>query len=136
MGFISTHNTIFNSDVDIKSVNRDFYISNIKQYEETSQFKVQKPTLDIVHLFWGKIKFICTTTQAACINNNRLEIFNILPNFYQYQTFEEVIKHLSDPSKEYYLSKVTFGSIYSLYVVEKSILATSRDQKLEQLLAE
>lgn len=136
MGFCAAQNMIYDDDVEIKKSRADFFVSNIKSYVETDNFKVIKPTLDLYYLLRDQINFTTPQTQAAVVRKNRLEILSIFPNLYHYQTFQEVVDHFKDDRKEYYLVKLTKESIYSLYVVEKSKIAHSRDAKLEQLLSE
>lgn len=134
MSFYNTQNIIWDHDVEFKNLKIDFFLSNIKTYTESDNWKVIKPTSDITHLFWNKINYISPASHGCVIRDNRLEILNVLPNLYHYQTFEEVIQHLQDPSKDYFLVKVTKSSVYGLYVVERTRLAKHRDEKIEQIL--
>jgi len=102
---------------------------------DSIDWMVVKPSTDIAFLFNDKIKYVMPATHGAVIDNGRLEMLNILPNLYEYLTFEEVIKHLQDPSKDYYLSKVANDRTkYKLYVVERSRLAHSRQEKIDKIL--
>jgi len=63
-----------------------------------------------------------------------------MPNLYKYNSYDDVIKHLSDKSKKYYVTKVTMFSnlgkqfTWSLYVFEKSNISNIREEKLNKIL--
>lgn len=130
MSFCNAQNIILNHDVEFKNIKFDQFLSNISNYS----LEVSKPTIDITYLLRGKINYIMPISIGCVIRNNRLETFNVLPNLYRYQSFDEVIKHLSDDSKDYFLVKVERTQFYNLYVVERSRLAQHRDEKIDQIL--
>lgn len=130
MSFCNAENIIWDHDVEFKNLKVDHFLTNLSSYS----LKVSKPTADISYLLRGKINYIMPASIGCVIRNNRLETFNVLPNLYRYQSFDEVIKHLSDDSKDYFLVKVERGQFYNLYVVERIRLAKQRDEKIDKIL--
>ena len=139
MGFHSGGNFIMDSDVDMgKLISKEVKISLIKEYKECEGVEIINPTIDIINYFNDDIKYLVPSTICSVIRNNHLEVWNQFPNKYTYLTKEDVINHLSDKSKIYYLSKViktknTSGYLWAIYIYEKSNIQIQREIKLTQI---
>ena len=142
MGFIFDKSFVMDPDVHMGTLlSKEGKISIIKEeYRDTHNVEIINPTIDIINYFRDRIKYLPPTTICSAIRNNHLERWNQLPNLYEYLNREEVIKHLEDKTKIYYLSKVVKmrrmlspGYLWKLYVYEKSDIQNQRNNKLTQL---
>ncbi len=140
MGFTNNGLFIINENVDIRG-EMSYYqkLEHISEYKEEIGFSVIETTKSVIKHFYDEISYTLPTITCWVVENNRLESWNQMPNLYKYNSYDDVIKHLSDKSKKYYLSKVTkvdIGrcSIWSLYVFEKSNISNIREDKLNKIL--
>jgi hypothetical protein len=142
MGFVNSGSFIINDNVEIRG-EMSYYkkLEDISTYLESNNFSVIESTKSIIKYFNDKISYALPSITCWVVENNRLESWQQMPNVYEYNSYDDIIRHLSDKSKKYYLSKVTkvdIGrcSIWSLYVFEKSNISNIREEKLNKILNE
>ena len=141
MGFYGP-TIILNDDVQISGTfTYDEKISDIGEYLEGDGYEVITPTTEICKYFKDKIKYTLPSIKCFCVLNNRLEVWNQLPNLHVFTSKNDVIEYLEDTSKIYYLVKVSKTTAYgletwSLYVFEKSNISNLRENKINKILDE
>lgn len=139
--FFSTNYTI-DSDVIIRDkMNYQQKIVDISTYVESEDIKIVRPTTDVCNFFKNDILYAPASMVGFQICDNRLISFNLCPNKYDYSCKEEIIKHLENRSKIYYLSKIvqySFGNseVWSMYVYEKNNISNIREEKINLILNE
>jgi hypothetical protein len=116
-------------------------IIDISTYAESESIKIVKPTTDICNYFKDSILYAPASLTGYQLCNNRLFSSVISPNKYDYSCKEDLIKHLENRSKIYYLVKIIqkpFGNseVWTMYVYEKNNLSTIRDEKINSILNE
>jgi hypothetical protein len=141
MGFTNNGLFIINENVDIRG-EMSYYekLEHISDYEENDIFSVIEPTIAVMKHFYDEISYALPTITCWGVEDNRLVSWHQMPNLYKYNSYDDVIKHLSDKSKKYYVTKVTMFSnlgkqfTWSLYVFEKSNISNIREEKLNKIL--
>ena len=137
MGF--TNNCIFIIDENVEIRGEMSYyekLEHIDEYEEEIGFSVIEPTKSVINHFYDKISYALPSITCWVVENDRLlNSWIQMPNLYKYNSYDDVIKHLSDKSKKFYLSKITKTDIvWNLYVFEKSNISNIREDKLNKIL--
>ena len=142
MGFVNSGSFIINDNVEIRG-EMSYYekLEHISEYKEEIGFSVITPTNAVMKHFYDKISYALPTITCWVVENNRLESWQQMPNLYEYNSYDDIIRHLSDKNNEYYLVKVTKVDtgrcyIWSLYVFEKSNISNIREEKLNKILNE
>ena len=140
MGFVNGDLSILNDNVGIRG-EMSYYekLEHISEYEENDIFSVIEPTIAVMKHFYDEISYALPTITCWVVENNRLDSWHQMPNLYNYTSYDDIIKHLSDKSKKYYVTKVTKSNLgkqftWSLYVFEKSNISNIREEKLNKIL--
>lgn len=138
MGFHGTK-TLLNHDVSIDTKSTMTWVQKIEDisfYKESDFFEIREPTKKICSYFRDKIEYCLPSSKFWVIDNNRLNLFNYLPNKVELNSFEEVLDYLSDNTKKIYFIKLTCsgGNLYSIYCYEIDNVPNIRNQKLEEIL--
>lgn len=142
MGFIGTHNIILNSDMKIDESSTMSYknkIIDISTYKESENIEIIRPTIMICEYFKEKIEYIIASPRAYTIRSGRLYVYALFTNLYEFTSEDDMIKHLSDDNKDFYLSKVikynyVHNTIWKLYVAEIDNKSSVRNKKIDLVL--
>lgn len=129
-------NIILNDDVEIRGLmsHSDKY-DDINSYNESEYYKVIEPTKSIITQFKDSIFYALPAVTCYCLNNMRLEHWQLTPNLYKFNNYDSVVKHLTDESKVYFLVKLAeVSGIWNLYIYEKSNISNIRNKKIDDLL--
>lgn len=140
---MSLLNSVGNSIIDehwmIKGITYLQKLDLIREYKELPYFKIIEPTENICLHFLDSIGYSLPSVNIGRVDGKKIETINALPNLYEYNTYDEVLQHLSDRNKKFYFVKLTrtdFGAgyIWGLVVFEQSNISERRDIKIEQIL--
>lgn len=137
MGFVGSSNIILNHDVNINTryvMSYSAKISDIKNYREDNGIEIINPTIMVCDHLKDKIGYCMPSPLLWVIDNNELKSFYQPLNTYRFNSFDDLIKHLSDNRRKVFLSKIVKDAFsWKSYIIEIDNIPNIRESKLKEI---